>query len=328
MLRYVFKRLLQMIPKLILISVITFGISKLAPGDYLTQLENNPTISQRAINAERHRLGLDQPVPIQYLRWAENFATGNLGVSFEYHEPVLNLILTRTGATLLLGFSAFLFTWLLALPLGIYMAVKQYSWFEKIVSSITFFLLGVPDFFLCMLLLMWAAVMNETSHREILPIGGMISYTFASQDWLGKLGDLGWHLIIPVIGVAIGSIAALQRYMRGNVLDVLGEEYVRTARAKGLPERTVIYKHAVRNALNPMISILGFNFAGLLSGYAVLENILGWPGLGQMMLDALLKQDVNLAMAGVMVGAVMLLLGNLLADVLLAMSDPRVRLEA
>ncbi len=328
MLRYILKRLLQMVPKLILISMITFGISKLAPGDYLTQLENNPTISQRQIDAERHRLGLDQPVAVQYVRWAENFATGNLGMSFDYHERVSALIWLRLKATLLLGGCAMLFTWLISLPLGIYMAVKQYSWFEKIASSITFLFLGVPDFFLGILLLLAAAMANQAFHHEVVPIGGMTSVNFATEGLLAKAGDLALHLVIPVVTVSIGSVAILQRRMRGNLLDVLGEDYVRTARAKGLPERTVIYRHAVRNALNPMITLLGFDFAALLSGYAVIENIVGWPGLGQLMLDALLRQDLNLAMAGLMIGALMLLMGNLLADVLLAFSDPRIRLEA
>lgn len=329
MLRYILRRLLQMIPKLVLISVIVFGISKMAPGDYVTnKLLNNPTVPREAIERERARLGLDQPVLVQYARWAGNFVTGDLGESYEYREKVSTLIWQRLQATLMLGITAFLFTWLIALPLGIWMAVRQYSWFEKITSSITFFFLGVPDFFLALLLLMVAALLNTSSHQVVMPIGGMTSVEFSSMAWWQQILDYAWHLIIPVLAVAIGSIAILQRRMRGNLLDVLGEEYVRTARAKGLPERTVIYKHAVRNALNPMITLLGFEFAALLSGFAIIENIVSWPGLGQMMLDALLKQDVNLAMAGVMTGAIMLLLGNLLADVLLAMSDPRIKLEA
>ncbi len=329
MLRYIIRRLLQMIPKLLLISVIVFGISKLAPGDYITnKLMNNPTVPREAIDRERARLGLDQPIPVQYAKWAGNLIVGDLGESYDYREKVSTLIWQRLQATLMLGLTAFFFTWLLALPLGIYMAVKQYSWFEKIMSSVTFFLLGVPDFFLALLLLMGAAAVNTSRHRVVMPIGGMTSVDFSTMPFWAQMLDYGWHLIIPVVAVAIGSIAILQRRMRGNLLDVLGEEYVRTARAKGLPERVVIYKHAVRNALNPMITLLGFEFAALLSGFAIIENIVSWPGLGQMMLDALLKQDVNLAMAGVMTGAVMLLLGNLLADVLLGLSDPRIKLEA
>ena len=329
MLSYIFQRLLQMLPKLILISMITFGISKLAPGDYVsTRLLNNPTVSAKAIEREKARLGLDQPVPIQYIRWVTNFATGDMGESFEYREKVSKLIWMKLGATLTLAFWAFLFTWLIALPLGIYMAVRQYSWFDKTASSITFFFLGVPDFFLAILFLLGAAMAAQALHHPVLPIGGMTSVNYSSMGPVGQMLDLGWHLILPVLVVGIGSIAVLQRRMRGSLLDVLGEEYVRTARAKGLSERVVVYKHAVRNALNPMITLLGFEFASLLSGYAIIENIVSWPGMGQMMLDALLKQDVNLAMAGLMTGAIFLLLGNLLADILLAISDPRIKLES
>ena len=328
MLRYVLQRLVQMLPKLLLISVITFGISKLAPGDYVSnKMMNNPTVSQEAIDRERARLGLDQPVPIQYVKWASNFLTGDLGESYDYREKVSTLIGLKLRATLVLGVAAFLFTWLIALPLGILMAVRQYSMFEKVFSSLTFFFLGVPDFFLAILLLMGASWWNQ-SHPGTFPIGGMTSADYSLMGPVQQILDQLWHLVIPVLAVGIGSIAILQRRMRGNLLDVLGEEYVRTARAKGLPENTVIYRHAVRNALNPMITLLGFEFASLLSGFAIIENIISWPGLGQMMLDALLKQDVNLAMAGVMTGALMLLLGNLLADVLLALSDPRIKLEA
>ncbi|MBM3270905.1 MAG: ABC transporter permease [Candidatus Sericytochromatia bacterium] len=329
MLRYIVKRLLQMLPKLILISVITFGISKLAPGDYVTmKLQNNPTVSREAIEREKARLGLDQPVPVQYLKWAKNFVTGDLGESYDYREKVSTLIWQRVPATLLLGVAVFLFVWLIALPLGIFAAVRQYSAVDKVTSSVTFFFLGVPDFFLAMLLLLGAAMLNQHFHGHILPIGGITSTNFTDLSPLGKLLDYAWHLIIPVVAIGIGSIAILQRRMRGNLLDVLGEEYVRTARAKGLPENKVIYKHAVRNALNPMITLLGFEFAALLSGVAIIENIVAWPGLGQLMLDAILKQDVNLAMAGVMTGTIMLLVGNLLADVLLVVSDPRIKLEA
>ncbi len=318
-----------MLPKLILISVITFGISKLAPGDYVTmKLLNNPTVSREAIEREKTRLGLDQPVPVQYVKWAKNFVTGDLGESFDYREKVSTLIWQRVPATLLLGISVFLFTWLIALPLGIMAAVRQYTATDKITSSITFFFLGVPDFFLAILLLLGAALLNQHFHGQVFPIGGITSTTFADMSTFGKLLDYAWHLIIPVVAIGIGSIAILQRRMRGNLLDVLGEEYVRTARAKGLPEHKVVYKHAVRNALNPMITLLGFEFAALLSGVAIIENIVAWPGLGQLMLDAILKQDVNLAMAGVMAGTIMLLVGNLLADIMLVMSDPRIKLEA
>lgn len=322
MFRYVLKRLLQMVPLLIIISVITFGISKLAPGDYLTARMADPSMTQAKIEAERHRLGLDQPVPVQYLVWAGNFAKGDMGDSFRYRAPVKSLIGQRLLNTLMLGVAALLFTWVVAIPLGIYASVNKYSWADKVFSVVTFTALGIPEFFLA-LLLMFAAAKTGW-----LPTGGMTSPIHSTLSPLAQVGDYLIHLILPTIAVGIGTIAILQRRMRGNLLDVLAEDYVRMARAKGLPENRVIYKHALRNALNPMITILGYDIAALLSGFALVENIIGWPGLGQMMLEALLSMDMPLAMAGMMIGAAMLLAGNLLADVMLAQVDPRIKLEA
>lgn len=322
MFRYVLKRLIHMLPLLMLISMITFGISKLAPGDHLTARMADPSMTTERLEAERKRLGLDQPIPLQYLKWASGFAMGDMGDSYRYRSPVNALIGQRLMATVLLGLSALLVTWLLAIPLGIYAATRKYSMADKAFSTLTFTALGIPEFFLALLLLFLAAKTGW------LPVGGMTSSDFADLSFFGKVKDLALHLIIPTVAVSIGTIAILQRRMRGNLLDVLAEEYVRMARAKGLPENKVIWKHAVRNALNPLITILGYDIAGLLSGFALVEIIIGWPGLGVMMLEALQAFDMPLAMAGMMIGALMLLLGNLLSDVLLGVADPRIKLEA
>lgn len=322
MFRYILKRVIAMVPLLIIISMITFGISKLAPGDYLTAMKANPAISKQKIEDETKRLGLDKPPLMQYGYWASAFATGDMGLSFRYNAPVNSLIGQRLGNTLLLGLSALIFTWLIAIPLGIYAAVRKYSFADKAASVVTFTALGIPEFFLALLLLFLAA------RTGWFPTGGMTSPIFNTLSPMGQVLDLLHHLILPTIAVSIGTIAILQRRMRGNLLDVLAEDYVRMARAKGLPEHKVIYKHALRNALNPMITILGYDIAALLSGFALVENIIGWPGLGQMMLEALQSMDMPLAMAGMMIGASMLLVGNLLADVMLSIVDPRIKLEA
>lgn len=322
MFRYVLKRLIQMIPLLIIISMITFGISKLAPGDFLTARMADPSMTQERLDQERKRLGLDQPVIIQYAVWAGHFAMGDMGESYRYRAPVNGLIAQRMGATLLLGFASLVLTWLLAIPLGIYAAVHKYTFADKASSTITFTALGIPEFFLALWLLFLAA------RTGWLPVGSMTSPTYAEMAFFEKAFDLGQHLIIPVIAVSIGTIAILQRRMRGSLLDVLAEDYIRMARAKGLPESRVIYKHAVRNAINPLVTILGYDIAGLLSGFALVEIIIGWPGLGQMMLEALQSFDMPLAMAGMMIGAILLLVGNLLADLMLGAVDPRIKLEA
>ena len=322
MLRYLLKRVLQMVPLLIIISMITFGVSKLAPGDFLSARIADPSMTKERIEAERHRLGLDKPVPVQYVYWAGNFALGDMGESYRYRAPVSSLIGQRLQATLVLGLASLLLTWLVAIPLGIYAAVRRYTLADKVFSTLTFTALGIPEFFLALLLLFFAAKTGW------LPIGGMSNPGLTDASLWVRTVDLVRHLVIPTIAVSIGTIAVLQRRMRGNLLDVLGEDYIRMARAKGLSENRVIYKHAVRNALNPMITILGYDIAGLLSGFALVEIIVGWPGLGQMMLEALQSFDMPLAMAGMMIGASMLLIGNLLADWLLGVVDPRIKLEA
>jgi peptide/nickel transport system permease protein len=245
-----------------------------------------------------------------------------MGDSFRYNAPVKGLIAQRLGNTLMLGVASMVFTWLFAIPLGIMTAVRKYSLADKATSVITFTALGIPEFFLALVLLFFAA------RTGILPTGGMTSPIHGQLSPMGQVLDFMQHLIIPTVAVSIGTIAILQRRMRGNLLDVLAEDYVRMARAKGLPENKVIYKHALRNALNPMITILGYDIAALLSGFALVENIIGWPGLGQMMLEALQSMDMPLAMAGMMIGALLLLVGNLLADVMLSWVDPRIKLEA
>lgn len=324
MFRYILKRLIQMVPLLVLISVISFGVTKLAPGSVLDKMRMNPRVSAERIQLEAERIGEGKPVYVQYAKWVTSFVDPRqgMGYSYTYNAPVSSIIGQRLWNTLLLGLAAMAFTWLVALPLGIYSAVRQYSLGDKVASVLSFVALGIPDFFLALLLLFVA------SRTGLLPIGGIESPQAFTFTWHGYLADRLVHMIIPTIAVGIGSVAILQRRMRGNLLDVLGEDYVRTARAKGLPENKVIYKHAVRNAINPMITLLGYDLASLLSGFALVENVVDWPGLGQLMLQAMLGLDTTLAMAGLMIGATMLLMGNLIADLLLGAVDPRIKLEA
>ncbi|MBF2052596.1 MAG: ABC transporter permease [Candidatus Sericytochromatia bacterium] len=326
MLRYVLKRFIQMIPLLLIISFVAFGIIRVAEvfanADPLAQLAMNPSITEETLNRERERLALDKPFLVRYTVWLKNFVTGNMGESYAYKAPVSTLIASRLSNTVILGLSTLIFTWLIALPLGIYLAVRQYSFIDQFFSSISYFFMGFPDFFLAIIFLLLAAVTGW------FPIGGMTSTGYAEMSTMGKAINVGHHLILPTLTLSLISIASLQRRMRANMLDILGEEYIKTARAKGLSERKVIYKHAVRNAINPIITLLGFEIAGLISGAAFVEIIFNWPGLGNMMLQAVLGTDLNLVMAGLVISSFMLLLGNLIADLLLAAVDPRIKLEA
>lgn len=321
MFRYIIKRLIQMIPLLFIVSIISFGVTKLAPGDPIQQLRMNPAITQERIEAERQRLGLDRPIYVQYWRWVTHFVQGDLGDSYTYKTSVTTLIGQRLGNTLILGVSVLLFTWLIAIPLGIFAAVRQYSKADMAISVFSYVAMGFTDFFLAILLMLFAA------WSGILPVSGMTDPNTAA-GFFNWAWDVGRHLILPTVAIGIGSIALLQRRMRANLLDVLHEDYIKMARAKGLPENVVIYRHAVRNAINPIITILGYELASLISGAALVEIIFSWPGLGQMMLEAVLSFDYNLVMASLVIGAFMLMIGNLISDLLLAAVDPRIKLEA
>ncbi len=316
---YIIKRLLHLIPLLIGITLIGFFIIQLAPGDYCTKLLMNPEIKPETVAALKKQFGLDQPLVIQYLKWLWCAIRFDFGISFVYHIPVSTLILQRMGNTLLLSIFAMILTWIIAIPMGIYCALKQYKLPDKIFSVLAFIGMSLPTFFIAFLCIFAAA------KTGILPTGGVTDYQHDSYSPVGKAWDYLKHLIIPVSVLVLCSIGSLMRLMRGNMLEVLRAGYITTARAKGLSERMIIYKHALRNAINPMVTIFGYQLSGLLSGAALTEIITRWPGLGRLMLDAYFQQDLFVVMASLMIGAVLLIIGNLIADVLLFVVDPRIR---
>jgi peptide/nickel transport system permease protein len=316
---YIVRRVLIAAGMLLVASAMAYGIMKLAPGDYFARLTQDTRVSQEYIRQQRAKYRLDSPVYIQYAAWLRNFLRGDLGYSFEYKRPVSELIGERLLNTLLLNVVSIVLTWLVAIPLGVYAAVRQYSRADKLLSSIAFMGMSLPGFFLALLFLyLFSGVLGW------LPAGGLKSLDYDQFSAWGKLADLAAHLAIPVVVLVIGALAGLQRIMRGNMLDILRQQYIVTARAKGLPENRVIYKHALRNAINPLVTIFGYEFAALFSGAALLEIITSYPGLGFLLFNAVRAKDEFLVMGGFMMGAVMLLIGNLLADVLLAVVDPRI----
>jgi peptide/nickel transport system permease protein len=317
---YIFKRILQAIPLLLIISVLIFTLLKLSPVDPLAHLKANPSISQAAIKAEEERLGLNKPAPIQYGIWLKNLLQGDLGISTS-GSSVSTLLVNRAGNTLLLSLITLFFTWLIAVPAGVYAAVHRGKWVDKFFGLLTAVGMSMPTFLLALLLLMLALA------SRALPIGGLTSPDFFERNLFQQILDVAHHLIIPVAVLTFVNLAHIQRQMRANLLDVYRAEYVRTARAKGLPENVVIYRHALRNAINPLITMMGFEFSYLLSGAALTETVLAYPGLGRLTLEAVLTKDMNLVMASLMLGSVMLIAGNLLADVLLKFADPRISLE-
>ncbi|MBI2609233.1 MAG: ABC transporter permease [Deltaproteobacteria bacterium] len=319
---YVLRRILISIPLLLAISFITFGILQLAPGDYFVKLALNPQISEKTLNQYRVMYHLDQPWLIQYFYWLKGVATLNFGFSFDNDLPVLEIIKSRLWNTFILSLISIFFTWVVAIPVGIYCAVYQYKWGDKIFSVLAYMGLSIPNFFFALLLLYFFG-----SYFDLLPIGGMYSNNYDDLSFLGKILDVGKHMIIPVIVIATSSMAGLQRIMRGNMLEVLRSQYLVTARAKGLSEKRVIYVHALRNAINPMITLFGFQLPALLSGAALTEIIVSWPGLGSLMLEAVRSQDIYLVMANIVISGALLIVGNLIADILLVVADPRIQVR-
>ena len=316
--KYILKRILQVIPLLILVSLISFFIIRLSPVDPLAELRLNPSISQETLNKEMKRLKLDKPIYIQYASWAKSFVQCDLGYT-SAGEKVSTKLKERIPNTLLLTSIVIFMTWIVGIPLGILAAIKKETAFDRILTVISSVGMAIPSFFFAILMLIFAV------KTAWFPVGGLTSYDFNEMSFCGKIMDLSKHLVLPVIVLFTISLSGLQRQMRANMLEVLDSDYVKFARAKGLSEGKVIFKHALRNAINPMITLLGFEFAGLLSGAALTEYVFQFPGLGRLILEAVMKSDINLVMASLMMGTIMLILGNLIADILLMIADPRIR---
>ena len=319
---YIGKRLLQMIPTLIAISFIAFVIIQIAPGDYTARYRTDPRFSEETLQEIIRDFKLDKPFLVQYFNWLWRAVQGDFGVSMKYSGvKVFKLINSRLKATFLLSLLSLVFTWIISVPLGIYAAIKQYSIGDKIMSVLAFVGMSLPTFFIAFLLLYMATLVDW------LPAGGLTSSNYKQLSSPGKVLDYLWHMIIPVAVMVLASIAGMMRLMRGNMLEVKRAQYITTARAKGLSERKVIFKHMLRNAINPMITIFGYQLSGLLSGVALTEAVLAYPGMGRLILEAVFAQDVFLVMASLILSAFLLLVGNLLADILLSLSDPRISLS-
>ena len=316
--KYITKRILQVIPLLIIVSIISFFIIRLSPVDPLAELRLNPSISQETLDKEVKRLNLDKPIYVQYISWAKSFIKWDLGYT-STGEKVSVKLKERIPNTLLLTVVVIFMTWAAGIPLGILAAVKKETAFDRFLTVISSIGMAIPSFFFAILMLIFAVKTGW------FPVGGLTSYNFNELGFWGKFTDIARHLILPSIVLFTISLSGLQRQMRANMLEVLDSDYVKFARAKGLSEWRVLFKHALRNAINPMITLLGFEFAGLLSGAALTEYVFQYPGLGRFILEAVMKSDINLVMASLMMGTIMLILGNLIADILLMITDPRLR---
>jgi peptide/nickel transport system permease protein len=322
MLRFILRRFVNLIPVLLAVLAIGFGLIKMAPGDVYSQMALNPDISQESLAQFREDFGINDPWYVQFFKYIWNALHGDFGFSQTYKAPVFTLVSQRAAATLLLSVCALIFAWGLSIPAGVLAASKQYRWQDQVVSVFAFFGLAIPNFFLAFLLLY---VISTTGNW--LPIGGMTSANFQSMGPAMQAWDLLKHLILPTVVLGTSALASLTRIMRSNMISTLNQQYIVTARAKGQRESKVVYRHALRNAINPMITFFGFQLGALLDGAALVENVIGWPGLGQLVLEAVLSQDTYLVVGSLLLAVVLLVLGNLIADILLALTDPRVRIR-
>ena len=324
---YVIKRLIGMVPTLMLISVIVFVVIQLPPGDIVTSTLDRLQAQGVEISAEqvqnlRAQYKLDKPMVLQYLYWIGNFVTGDMGYSYLYSRPVNELVWERLGYTLLISISALLFTWVIAVPAGMFSAVRQYSVGDYVLTTVMLVGLATPSFLLALL------AMYAGYEWFGISIGGLFSPEYRDAPWsLARVGDFLSHLWIPMIVVGLGGTASTMRILRANLLDELNKPYVVTARAKGVPPIKLLIKYPLRIAINPFISTIGLLLPVLISGEAIVSIVLNLPTTGPALIQAIVNQDMYLAGSFLMLLAILTVVGMLLSDLLLAWADPRIRYE-
>ncbi len=327
MTRYIIRRVLGMIPTLIIISIISFILIQLPPGDIITSTlreleQQGQPVSEEKIAALRAMYHLDDPMPVQYLRWIGGFLQGNMGYSIRYQQPVNRLVMERLGLTVLIAVASILFTWVLAMPAGIYSGVKQYSITDYTLTVLAFLGMATPSFVL-------ALIMMYLGYEWFgISVGGLFSPEFVGAPWsLDRVTDLLKHIWVPMVILGLGGTAGMIRVLRANLLDELKKPYVVTARAKGLHPIRVILKYPVRIAISPFISTIGWMLPGLFSGSAIISVVLDLPTTGPLLLEALMSQDMYLAGSFIMVLSTLTVIGTLISDLLLVVVDPRIKYE-
>ena len=321
---YALRRILQTIPILFIISVLLFFMVRAAPGGPLTAARRNPNITPEQIARLEAKLGLDQPLPVQYAKWIGDMLQGDLGQSIKFRRPVAVMIAERIPNTLLLVGVSFFVTLLIAIPVGVLSARKPYSAFDYSMTTITFMGQSLPVYWLGLglILIFYVSIKNPTTGDPFFPGGGM--------NTIGKEGDLMdtlWHLVLPVVALSLGWVAWYSRFLRSSLLDVLHEDYIRTARAKGLHDGLVHYKHALRNAILPLVTLIALDLPSVFAGALFVETIFSWPGMGRLFWDAARGRDYPVLLGVVMITAVLIIVCNILADLAYGMLDPQVKYD-
>ena len=327
MVKYIFKRLINLIPVVFIISVVIFGTVKAMPGDPVNAyLGAGSRATEAQKDSIRREWGLDRPLPEQYVTWVKNMVTkGDLGQSTKFKQPVADIIGEYVWNTFLLNVVALIIGIALSIPIGIRQAVKKFSKFDNFWTVFSLLGVSVPTFFFALLLVFYIAIPTGA-----LPVSGMRDASMALIGYdniFQEIADVAVHMILPVTVLVFSNFATFSRYVRSAMIDVINQDYVRTARAKGLKEKVVIYRHAFKNAMIPLVTLLGLYIPSLFSGAMILESVFAWPGLGKILVDAITNQDQAIMQACLLFSAILMVLGNLLSDVLYSVVDPRVKVE-
>ncbi len=324
MIPFLIRRFFQAIPTLLLASILIFFVISLAPGDFLTPARLNPGISEQQLANLSTTFGLDRPAYVQYFYWMWNMLHGDFGLSFQYTQSVLPVIWPRIVNSVWLVLLNLVLFYGIAIPIGVYGAVRQNSFGDKSINVVLYFLLGFPSFFLALIVIYFALQVRNATGWDI-PLGGMTSNDYEQLSPLGKVWDVVQHLILPALVLAVVSAAGLTRVIRGLMLEVMRSDYIRTARAKGVSERSAIWKHTFRNAIVPIVAGIGGLLPGLISGAGFVEVVFAYPGITPMLLTAITAQDLYLIAGFTVISTILLIIGNALSDILLAVVDPRIK---
>jgi len=321
---YAIRRILQTVPILLIISILLFFLVRSAPGGPLSAARRNPNVSIEQIENLKKQLGLDKPLPVQYINWLGNMLKGDMGNSIKFRRPVSDMIVERIPNTLFLVGISFLVTLLIAIPIGIISARKPYSIFDYVMTTITFIGQSIPVYWLglALILIFYVMLKNPFTGAPFFPSGGM--NTLGKED---NIFDTLWHLVLPVIALSSSWIAWYSRFLRSSMLDVLHEDYIRTARAKGASERVVYYKHALRNAILPLVTLIALDLPSLFAGALFVETIFSWPGMGRLFWDAARGRDYPILLGVVMITAVLIIFFNILADLAYGWLNPQVKYD-
>ena len=322
MTRYILKRLLWAIPLLLVMTFLSFSILQLAPGDP-TQMFLDPTMSTQDMAQMRQNLGLDQPIPVQYVKWLGELVRGNLGYSYQTGKPVLESIMERMPATLILSVSSLFLIVVLTFFLGIFSGARRDGFWDNVITIFSFLGMAVPTFWLGLMLILFFSV-----QLNWLPTSGFIDVSVAEDGFFPVLLNMLSHAALPLVTIVLGSLAKLTRFNRFGVINVLNQDFIRAGRARGLSENRILYKHAGKNIALPIVTLLGLSLPDLIGGSFVIEYIFGWPGMGQLGIAAIFSRDYPILMGTIVMSSLLIIIGNLAADVLYRYADPRIGVDA